>query len=86
MPHLGAACKELYVFQRTPSSVDERNNRKTTPEFIKEQMTKPGWQKVLFILKMTEFIPEMMDLYIRLMNLMLKMMGFRRSAWITSLI
>jgi cyclohexanone monooxygenase len=29
VPHLAAACKELYVFQRTPSSVDVRGNKPT---------------------------------------------------------
>jgi cyclohexanone monooxygenase len=31
VPHLGASAKELFVFQRTPSSVDVRNNRPPTP-------------------------------------------------------
>ena len=31
VPHLATACKELYVFQRTPSSVDVRDNRPTDP-------------------------------------------------------
>ena len=35
--------KHLYVFQRTPSSVDERGNRPTDPEWVKT--LKPGWQK-----------------------------------------
>lgn len=42
VPHLGAAAKELYVFQRTPSSVDVRNNRETPPDFLDGQET--GWQ------------------------------------------
>ena len=42
IPHLGATAKHLYVFQRTPSSVDVRNNRKTDPEWGKT--LKPGWQ------------------------------------------
>ncbi|MSX21329.1 MAG: NAD(P)-binding protein, partial [Actinobacteria bacterium] len=29
IPHLGAAAEHLYVFQRTPSSIDVRNNRPT---------------------------------------------------------
>src|SRR5262249_39887726 len=29
VPHLGAAARQLYVFQRTPSSIDVRNNRPT---------------------------------------------------------
>src|SRR5215471_2248686 len=40
--HLGEHAKQLYVFQRTPSSVDERNNRPTDPEWVKT--LKPGWQ------------------------------------------
>jgi cyclohexanone monooxygenase len=42
VPHLGAAAKELYVFQRTPSSIDERNNQPTDPEWISTQ--EEGWQ------------------------------------------
>jgi len=45
VPHLGEGAKELFVFQRTPSSVDVRANRATTPEFVSEFMSKPGWQK-----------------------------------------
>ncbi|HEX4819338.1 MAG TPA: NAD(P)/FAD-dependent oxidoreductase, partial [Acidimicrobiales bacterium] len=43
IPHLGAAAKELYVFQRTPSSVDVRNNAETDPEWA-ASLT-PGWQQ-----------------------------------------
>ena len=42
VPHLGAAAKQLYVFQRTPSSVDVRNNTSTDPDWIATQ--EPGWQ------------------------------------------
>ena len=42
IPHLGLHAKQLYVFQRTPSSVDERNNTPTNPEWAKT--LKPGWQ------------------------------------------
>ena len=42
VPHLGLAAKELYVFQRTPSSVDERGNKPTDPEWVKT--LEPGWQ------------------------------------------
>tara|TARA_X000000368_G_scaffold110117_1_gene85674 strand:+ start:2023 stop:3906 length:1884 start_codon:yes stop_codon:yes gene_type:complete len=42
VPHLGASAKELYVFQRTPSSIDERNNQVTDPDWISTQ--EPGWQ------------------------------------------
>ena len=43
IPHLGASAKELFVFQRTPSSIDIRNNRETDPEWVKNLT--PGWQK-----------------------------------------
>ncbi|MEQ9450452.1 MAG: NAD(P)/FAD-dependent oxidoreductase [Pseudomonadales bacterium] len=43
VPHLGAAAKALYVFQRTPSSIDVRANRPTDPEWVKS--LKPGWQQ-----------------------------------------
>jgi cation diffusion facilitator CzcD-associated flavoprotein CzcO len=40
--HLGQHAKQLYVFQRTPSSVDERGNKPTDPEWVKTLY--PGWQ------------------------------------------
>ena len=43
VPHLGASAKALYVFQRTPSSVDVRNDHPTDPEWVKS--LKPGWQR-----------------------------------------
>ena len=42
VPHLGAAAEHLYVFQRTPSSVDVRNNQPTDPNWMSSQ--KAGWQ------------------------------------------
>ena len=44
VPHLARAAKELYVFQRTPSSVDVRDNRPTDPEWFATIAT-PGWQQ-----------------------------------------
>jgi cation diffusion facilitator CzcD-associated flavoprotein CzcO len=44
VPHLARACGELYVFQRTPSSVDVRDNRPTDPEWFATIAT-PGWQQ-----------------------------------------
>jgi cyclohexanone monooxygenase len=44
VPHLARACGELYVFQRTPSSVDVRDNRPTDPDWFAEIAT-PGWQQ-----------------------------------------
>jgi len=43
VPHVGAAAKELFVFQRTPSSVDVRDNRPTDAQWSDE--LKPGWQQ-----------------------------------------
>ena len=43
IPHLGASAAALYVFQRTPSSIDIRNNRATDPQWAAS--LKPGWQK-----------------------------------------
>jgi len=43
VPHLAAATQHLYVCQRTPSSIDVRDNRPTDPEWAAN--LKPGWQK-----------------------------------------
>ncbi|MFD5030854.1 flavin-containing monooxygenase [Streptomyces sp. NPDC058405] len=43
VPHLGRDAQHLYVFQRTPSSVDVRDNRPTDPEWAGALM--PGWQR-----------------------------------------
>jgi cation diffusion facilitator CzcD-associated flavoprotein CzcO len=43
VPHLSVGAKELFVFQRTPSSIDVRDNRPTDPEWAAG--LKPGWQK-----------------------------------------
>jgi cation diffusion facilitator CzcD-associated flavoprotein CzcO len=44
IPHLARDAKELYVFQRTPSSVDVRGNGPTDPEWF-ASIAEPGWQK-----------------------------------------
>ncbi|WP_333807296.1 flavin-containing monooxygenase [Phenylobacterium sp.] len=44
VPHLARACKELLVFQRTPSSVDVRANAPIDPEWFASIAT-PGWQQ-----------------------------------------
>jgi cation diffusion facilitator CzcD-associated flavoprotein CzcO len=44
VPQLARACRELYVFQRTPSSVDVRGNRPTDPDWFARIAT-PGWQQ-----------------------------------------
>jgi cation diffusion facilitator CzcD-associated flavoprotein CzcO len=43
VPHLGEGAKQLYVFQRTPSSIDVRNNRPTDPAWA--QSLPSGWQQ-----------------------------------------
>ena len=43
VPHLGASAEQLFVFQRTPSSIDVRNNRPTDPQWAAS--LEPGWQK-----------------------------------------
>ena len=43
VPFLGMAAKHLYVFQRTPSTVDVRGNSPTDPEWANTLET--GWQK-----------------------------------------
>ena len=44
IPHLARACQRLYVCQRTPSSVDVRDNHPIDPEWF-ETIATPGWQK-----------------------------------------
>jgi cyclohexanone monooxygenase len=43
VPHVAAAAKSLHVFQRTPSSIDVRNNRPTDPNWASS--LQPGWQQ-----------------------------------------
>jgi cyclohexanone monooxygenase len=43
IPYVGETARQLFVFQRTPSSVDVRGNRPTDPEWVKS--LKPGWQQ-----------------------------------------
>jgi cation diffusion facilitator CzcD-associated flavoprotein CzcO len=43
IPHLGASAQHLYVFQRTPSSIDVRANRPTDPQWAAS--LEPGWQR-----------------------------------------
>jgi cyclohexanone monooxygenase len=45
IPHLARAAKELYVFQRTPSSVDVRANRPIDPDWFQREVFAPGWQE-----------------------------------------
>lgn len=43
IPHLARGAEHLYVFQRTPSSVDKRLDQPTNPEWV-SSLTK-GWQQ-----------------------------------------
>ena len=43
VPHVGRDAKQLFVFQRTPSSVDVRGNKPTNMEWAKT--LQPGWQR-----------------------------------------
>ena len=42
IPHLARSARELYVFQRTPSSIDVRNNHPIDPDWFRT--LEPGWQ------------------------------------------
>ncbi|WP_101952095.1 NAD(P)/FAD-dependent oxidoreductase [Mycobacterium sp. 3519A] len=42
VPHLARDAQQLFVFQRTPSSVDERGNPPTDPQWAAS--LQPGWQ------------------------------------------
>ncbi len=43
VPHVGRSAEHLYVFQRTPSSIDVRANRPTDPEWAGS--LEPGWHQ-----------------------------------------
>jgi cation diffusion facilitator CzcD-associated flavoprotein CzcO len=43
VPMLGESAKHLYVFQRTPSSIDVKNSPPTDPQWAKD--LQPGWQQ-----------------------------------------
>ncbi|MGH3588124.1 MAG: flavin-containing monooxygenase, partial [Pseudonocardia sp.] len=43
IPHVARDAQHLFVFQRTPSSVDVRDNRPTDPQWAAS--LKPGWQR-----------------------------------------
>ncbi|MFI5720513.1 flavin-containing monooxygenase [Nocardia sp. NPDC051750] len=42
IPHIARSAEHLYVFQRTPSYINERGNVPTDPEWVKS--LQPGWQ------------------------------------------
>jgi cation diffusion facilitator CzcD-associated flavoprotein CzcO len=45
IPELAKVVEHLYVFQRTPSTIDVRDQRATTPEEIEEWSAEPGWAR-----------------------------------------
>jgi cyclohexanone monooxygenase len=45
IPELARIVKELYVFQRTPSSIDVRDQRATTDEERRTWASEPGWAR-----------------------------------------
>jgi cyclohexanone monooxygenase len=45
IPEIAKVVKELYVFQRTPSSIDVRDQRATTPDEIETWSKEPNWAR-----------------------------------------
>jgi cyclohexanone monooxygenase len=45
VPEIAKVARELYVFQRTPSTIDVRDQRATLPEEIEAWKQEPGWAK-----------------------------------------
>ncbi len=45
IPEIAKVVKELYVFQRTPSSIDVRDQRETSQEEIDAWKKEPGWAR-----------------------------------------
>ena len=45
VPEIAKIAGHLYVFQRTPSTIDVRDQRDTTPEEIEEWRNEPGWAR-----------------------------------------
>mgnify|MGYP006095178601 CR=1 FL=1 len=65
VPHLGKYSGQLFVFQRTPSTIDVRNNFFTTPEYAARYMGKKGWQRerqMNFIYNTEQPNPDLVDL------------------------
>ena len=62
VPHLGESAGHLFVFQRTPSSIDVKNNPPTDPEWLKG--LEPGWHKHRMdnFNKLVSGIPQEVDL------------------------
>jgi cyclohexanone monooxygenase len=43
IPYTAEAAQHLYIFQRTPTSIDARGNKPTDPDWVRS--LKPGWAK-----------------------------------------
>ena len=62
VPHLGAAAKQLFVFQRTPVSIDVRNDRPTDPRVGSEPGTGLATRRMDNFNNLVSGIPEAEDL------------------------
>ena len=62
IPYLGEWCKNLYVVQRTPAAVDDRENAPTDPNWYNSQ--EPGWweRRALNFEGFVNSIPQTEDL------------------------
>ena len=62
IPYLGEWCKQLYVVQRTPAAVDDRENVPTDPDWYNGQ--EPGWweRRALNFEGFVNSIPQAEDL------------------------
>ena len=62
MPHLGEWAEHLYVFQRTPSSIDVKHSPPTDPEWARS--LRPGWhqQRMDNFNNLVSGVPQEVDL------------------------
>jgi cyclohexanone monooxygenase len=62
VPPVARSAKHLYLFQRTPASVDVRGNRPTDVEWFRSQQ--PGWQheRMLNFTQWTSGLPQAVDM------------------------
>lgn len=62
VPPVAKSAKQLYLFQRTPASVDVRGNRPTDPNWFRSQQ--PGWQRERMVnfTQWTSGLPQAVDM------------------------
>ena len=62
VPPVARSARHLYLFQRTPASVDVRGNRPTDEEWFRSQ--EPGWQRerMMNFTQWTSGLPQAVDL------------------------